>query len=306
MKTRVFRVLLPLLLNVGCMSNLTELPNPNVQVIGHRGHVSAYPQNTINGVESAVALGADGVELDLVISADRQVVISHEPYMKSSYMLTPQGERINRHREKEYNLYTMSYDSIRKFISGQIPDRKFRDQQQIASYKPLLIALFDSVAAFTKTKNLQPVTYFLEIKSQPSDYEVFQPRPTEFVDLVMKVIKEKNLEDRVVLKSFDANILNALKQKYPEIPVSLLLFKKGISEGLEELQFQPEFIGPYYKQLKDAETVASLQNRGIKVVPWTVNTKKDIHHMFKIGVDGIISDFPERVLKEKEILTRAD
>lgn len=305
MKTTAFCLLLPLLLNVACMSPITELPNPDVQVIGHRGHVSAFPENSIEGVLSAAALGVDGIELDLVISADHQVVISHEPYMKASYMLMPGGDRIEKTREKDYNLSTMSYDSIQKFISGQIPNKKFRNQQQIEGYKPLLTSVLDSVTSFEQSKNLKPVTFFLEIKSQPSDYDIFQPRPEEFVDLVMRVVKEKGLEDRVVIKSFDSNILKALKKKYPQIPVSFLLYKKKIREGLQELQFQPEYIGPYYKQLKDAETVSSLQEMGIKVLPWTVNRKRDILKMLKFGVDGIISDYPERILKEKEKITHS-
>ncbi|MDX1604151.1 MAG: glycerophosphodiester phosphodiesterase family protein, partial [Salinimicrobium sediminis] len=117
------------------------------------------------------------------------------------------------------------------------------------------------------------------------------------------IVKEKNLEDQVVLMSFDSNIINTIQNKYPHIKVSYLLYRKGIEKGLRELTKQPEYISPYYKQLKNAETVTSLQNRGLKVVPWTVNSKNDILNMLNYGVDGIISDYPERVLKEKNKLS---
>lgn len=302
MKIQVILLLLPLISNTACMSPITELTNPDVEVIGHRGHVSAYPENTIEGFLSAVAIGAGALELDLVISADQKVVVSHEPYMKAAYMLTPDGKRINKKKEREYNLFEMSYDSIRKYKSGRITNSKFRMQRQTDAHKPLLDVVIDTVMSFTKNRDLEPVTFFLEIKSDPADYGKFQPQPEEFVTMVMKILEEKKLEDRVVLMSFDSNILHAVKERYPHINVSYLLYRKRIDEGLKELNFQPEYIGPYHKQLSNTETVTSLQQKGIKVVPWTVNRRRDILKMFGYGVDGIISDHPERVLQEKNRL----
>ena len=285
------------------MRSITELSNPNVQVIGHRGHVSAYPENSIEGFISAVAVGADALEMDLVISKDHQVIVSHEPYMKASYMISPEGKRINKNRERDYNLYEMTYDSIQQYIHGMLPNAKFHKQRQIYTHKPLLTSVLDTVQAFIKDQNLEPVKYYLEIKSDPGEYNIFQPQPEEFAAVVMEIVKEKNLEDQVVLMSFDRNIINIIQHKYPHIKVSYLLYRKGIEKGLREVTIQPEYISPYYKQLKNAETVTSLQNRGLKVVPWTVNRKNDILNMLNYGVDGIISDYPERVLKEKNKLS---
>lgn len=302
MKATVFLLLLPLILNTSCMSSKGEFSNPDVQIIGHRGHVSTYPENTIEGFLSAVALGIEGLELDLVISADHRVVVSHEPFMKSSYMLDPNGNRISRTKERELKLYEMSYDSIRQYPTGNLPNPKFRSQRRLNTYKPLLEEVFDTVEAFRNERGLGKIKYFLEIKSDPAHYDTYQPQPREFVDLVMKIIKERNLEDQVIIMSFDASILNILKEVYPQIKVSFLWYKKGIEESLNLLTFTPEFVGPYYKQLKNAETVGSLQERGIKVVPWTVNRKRDILKMIHNGVDGIISDYPQRVLQEKNKL----
>lgn len=302
MNNKFFFLLLLLISNTSCMSSLTELSNPAVEVIGHRGHVSAYPENTIEGFLSAVALGTDAVELDLVISADQKVVVSHEPYMKAAYMLTPEGKPIDKRKEKAYNIYRMPYDHIREFKSGRIPNSKFRSQRQTDAYKPLLAEVVDSVSSYTTEHNLNPIDFYLEIKSDPPQYGVFQPQPEDLVALVMKIVEEKNLENRVVIMSFDSNILKIVKEKYPYIKLSFLLYRKSIEEGLNELGFQPDILSPYYKQVRKEETVTRLQKKGIKVVPWTVNRKKDILKMFRLGVDGIISDHPERVLREKSRL----
>lgn len=302
MKATGFFFLLLLILVTACMSSKSEFSNPGVQIIGHRGHVSTYPENTIEGFLSAAAIGVDGIELDLVISEDRKVVVSHESYMKASYMLTPQGKRISRTREKKYRLYEMPYDSIRKYPAGLVPNSKFRKQRILNTNKPLLEEVLDTVEAYRKEKSLDTLNYYLEIKSDPAVYGIYQPQPPEFVELVMQVITERNLEDRVIIMSFDAAILNVLKEKYPEIKVSFLWYKKGVKESLDLLTFTPEFVGPYYKQLKNVETVTALQEKGIKVIPWTVNGKRDILKMIHYGVDGIISDYPLRVLQERKKL----
>ena len=290
-------MLVPLILMTACMSSKTEFPNPEIKVIGHRGNVSVFPENTIESFLSAVKTGANGIELDLVISADKQVVVSHEPYMRADYMLTPDRKRISRSQEKDLRLYEMTYDSIKKYDSGSLKNRKFGNQRNLPTYKPLLSEVFDTVEAYRKQYELQPVTYFLEVKSEPQDYDISQPQPKEFVDLIMEVVEAKSLQEKVIIMSFDAAILHVVKEFYPAMSVSYLLYKKEIEESLSELSFIPEYISPYFKRLKKAEAVSSLREQGIKVVPWTVNSRRNIGKMIHLGVDGIISDYPERVLK---------
>lgn len=302
MKATISYLFFPLIFITACMSSKTEFSNPEVDIIGHRGHVSAFPENTIESFLSAVKTGIEGIELDLVISADKQVVVSHEHYMRSDYMVTPDGKRIPRSKEKDLRLYEMTYDSIAQYDSGSLKNRKFRNQRNLPTYKPLLSQVFDTVEAYRKQHQLQPVTYFLEVKSAPQDYDISQPQPQEFVDLIMDVVAARSLQEKVIIMSFDAAILHFVKEFYPEMKVSYLWYKKGIEESLNELSFTPEYVSPYFKRLNKAETVASLQQQGIKVVPWTVNSRRNIRKMIHLGVDGIISDYPERVLKERNRL----
>lgn len=295
---RIFLLQLFLLvITSSCMGSINVIYNPDLKVIGHRGHVAKHADNTIEGFLSAVDLGIHGVEMDLAVSADRKVVVSHEPYMAAASVVTPAGKRISRSKEKDYNLYKMTYDSIKQYKVGLLRSPGFRDQAEKATYKPLLSEVFEEVEEHRKKKEIEPVTFYLEVKSKPSDYGIFQPHPEEFSELIMEVVREHEMESSIVIKSFDANFLNVLKQKYPEVRTSLLLYRTPWQEKLKLLNFKPDIISPEYKQLRRKEQVEELQALGLEVIPYTVNSKRKIARMINLGVDAIITDYPERVLR---------
>lgn len=278
------------------MGSKNVIFNPDLEVVGHRGHVSRYPENTVEGFLSAVSIGVDALEMDLVVSADKEVVISHEPFMAARIVRSPEGKRISRAKQKDYNLYQMTYDSIKSFSVGEIKRDKFSKQRRIPAYKPLLSEIFEKIEGYRKEKDLDPVVYYLEVKSEPQDYGVYQPYPEELADLIMKIVKTHELQDAVIVKSFDAEFLNTLKKYHPEVKTSFLIYKTPWQEKLRNLDFKPEVISPHYRQLRNKEQVEELQALGYKVIPWTVNSKRRIRKMINLGVDGIISDYPERVL----------
>jgi glycerophosphoryl diester phosphodiesterase len=282
-----------------CMGAKNQVGNEDLEVIGHRGNVSKYPENSIEGFISLLKTGADALELDLVISGEKEVVVSHEPYMAASYMLDPEGRRIKKSEEKNYRIYEMSYDNIRKFDSGSRFNSKFPFQKRIPAYKPLLREVFEKLEAYANENDTRSLNYYLELKSEPAEYGITQPYPEEFADLVMEVVRKYNLEERVVLKSFDAQLLNEIHKKYPRAKTSYLLYKTSIEEGLSRLNFKPDIISLHFRQINDHESVSVLQKQGYKVLTWTVNRRRNIKRMIDFGVDGIISDYPEKVLKEK-------
>lgn len=269
----------------------------SLEVQGHRGDRGNFPENTIPAFLSAVEKGADVIELDVVISKDHKVVVSHEPVMLGLYMLTPSGDSISKENEKSYNLYQMSYDSIRSYDSGSKGNRLFPDQEKIKTYKPLLSEVIDSVEAYTASNNIKPVKYNIEIKSSERDYGSYQPEPSEYIDLVMEVIQDKAIRGRYNIQSFDVNILNAVHKKYPDVELAYLVSKEGIKPNLEKLNFRPEIYSPSYKLVKDSVFVDSVRNYQMRLIPWTVNETNDIERMIQLGVDGIITDYPERVLE---------
>ncbi|WP_424494730.1 glycerophosphodiester phosphodiesterase family protein [Salinimicrobium sp. GXAS 041] len=268
----------------------------NIQVQGHRGDRGNFPENSIPAFLSAVEKGVDVLELDVVISKDKKVVVSHEPFMASEYMLMPNGNRISKNEEKSFNFYHMSYDSIRKFDAGSGENKRFVNQKKIKTYKPLLSEVFERVENYIVAQELDPVSYNIEIKSGFGNYEIFQPLPEEFVELLMKVVQNHDMEDKIVVQSFDPTPLTILRKKYPAIPLAFLVEKGTPEENLQKLNFQPEIYSPYFRLLTDRESVCEIQKKGMQVIPWTVNSKKEINRMIGFEVDGIISDYPERVI----------
>lgn len=268
-----------------------------IQVQGHRGERGNLPENSIPAFLGALRKGVDVLELDVVISKDKQVVVSHEPFMLPLYMLTPDGDSIAQEDEKKYNLYEMDYAEIKQFDGGSKGNKRFPQQQKIKTYKPLLSEVFDTVAATIKAEGLKPVKFNIEIKSEVPEYAVFQPQPEAFVDLVMQVIKEKKVENSSNIQSFDPAILEVMHAKYPEIELAYLVEEGTFSENLKNLSFETEIYSPHYKLL-DANEVAAIHTRNMKVIPWTVNEPAAIDAVIALEVDGIITDYPERVLEK--------
>lgn len=275
---------------------MTGVKADSVEVQGHRGDRGSFPENTIPAFLSAVNKGADVIELDVVISKDRKVVVSHEPFMSSAYVIAPSGTAIKKAEERTFNLYKMTYDSIRQFDSGSNGNKSFPQQRKMKTSKPLLSEVFDSVASYIDRYKLKQVRYNIEIKSDKSEYGISQPQPEEFVDIVMKEILARNMSEKINIQSFDAEILNIMHKKYPGIMLAYLTDEAGIEKNLNRLDFVPEIYSPYYK-LVNREFIDSLRNKKMRVIPWTVNNTNDIEKMILLKVDGIITDYPERVVK---------
>jgi glycerophosphoryl diester phosphodiesterase len=159
-----------------------------------------------------------------------------------------------------------------------------------------LSEVIDTIENYVMSQELKPVGYNIEIKSDPKNYGSFQPYPEEFVDLVMQVIKGGNIEEKVVMQSFDPEPLHILRENYPKIPVSFLVENGSINENLGKLNFLPEIYSPHFSLLKDSTTVSAIKTKGLQVIPWTVNERQDIQRMIDLKVDAIISDYPEKVI----------
>lgn len=160
---------------------------------GHRGTRGLMPENTIAAMEKGIAVGANVVELDVQISSDNKVMVSHDPYINRLYSLLPDGSEIAEVDAKKYILHQMPYDSIRKFDVGSKDYPDFPQQKKMKAYIPLLGELIDSVEHYTKAKGFAPVIYNVEIKANVQQDGVYQPRPAELIDLVMDVLTVRTL-----------------------------------------------------------------------------------------------------------------
>ncbi|MCG9792394.1 glycerophosphodiester phosphodiesterase family protein [Flavobacterium algicola] len=301
---KIFKIILltTFITVVGCKveKTVSETEGHKIQVQGHRGDRGNFPENTIEAFLSAIHKGVDVIELDVVISKDRKVVVSHEPFMSSTYMSKPSGEAIAKKEEKEFNLYQMDYENIKQFDGGSRGNVNFPNQKKIKTYKPLLDELFDVVEKELAKKNLPTVKYNIEIKSEQSEYDISQPQPEEFIALIMQVIEEHHMENRINIQSFDPVLLNAFHLKYPTFEVAYLVSTGNIQANLKLLEFKPQIYSPHFALIKNQKTVDSIKAKNMKLIPWTVNEPSDINRMIQLQVDGIITDYPERILNNSK------
>jgi len=268
------------------------LAQPTLDRQGHRGCRGLMPENTIPAMKKALDLGVQTLELDVVVSADKQVVVSHEPYMAADFCTKPDGTPVGKAEEKSINLYRLPYAEIKRFDVGLKPHPQFPQQQKMAACKPLLGELLDSVETYARTKGLPPPRYNIEIKSSPQTDGLYQPAPDEFVDLVMGVVQKRKLKDRYNIQSFDVRPLQRLHERYPDVVLAYLTVNpKTLEENLSTLGFKPAIYSPYFKTVT-AGVVSACHQQGLKIIPWTVNTKAEIDALMKLGVDGIITDYP--------------
>lgn len=267
-----------------------------MDVQGHRGCRGLMPENTIPAFLKAIDLGVTTLEMDAVISKDGKVIVSHEPFMSHVICRGPEGENITEEEEKSYNIYQMTYEEIRECDCGSLLHPGYPEQQKLTVSKPLLSEAIREVEAYLEDNNLAKVRYNIETKSTPEGDNTFHPEPKKFVDLLMEVIEEGGIADRSTIQSFDMRTLQYAHQQYPDMELALLVGNaKSPQKNLDALGFVPEIYSPYYK-LVSKKTVDFAREKNMQIIPWTVNEPKDIRKMIKLEVDGIISDYPDRVI----------
>lgn len=270
-----------------------------IDLQGHRGCRGLLPENSIPAMLRALELGVNTLEMDVVISKDKLVLLSHEPVLSHEICLTDQGDEISEEDESLFNLYKMEYADIKKCDCGSKPVKKFPGQQKIKVYKPLLSEVIDTVEQYLKKNSLPLVQYNIEIKSTFETDGTFHPRTAEFTERIMDVLREKNLTERVTIQSFDVRPLQSIRKKYSDVKLALLVENRnGPEKNIEKLGFVPDIYSPDHLLVNEELMQFAVQN-GMKVIPWTVNTKEEILSVLKQGVDGIITDYPD---KAKEIV----
>ena len=266
---------------------------------GHRGYRGLYPENSTIGFLKALDVGVNTIELDVVISKDKHVVVSHEPWISKNICIDQNGNRIINDKEN-FNIYSMEYNEIKKFDCGIIGNEKFPDQKKISVFKPTLNYVIKIIENYIKEKGYKPVNYNIEIKSSNETDLIFHPDVKEFSELVVNNIKNNKILERTTIQSFDFRVLKYINKNYPEIGLSVLVSENyDPQKNLDDLSFLPDIYSPNYKFI-NKEDLEYLKKKKIKIIPWTVNSYSDIAKILNLGVDGIISDYPERVLEIKK------
>lgn len=293
------RSLLKLMMVVALMpAVMAAAPLPTFFKVGHRGTRGMMPENTIPAMIRAIEDGANTLEFDVHITKDGQVVVYHDASFDPAYTTKPDGSEIQPGDRGKFIFYQMNYSDIRSFRIGEKPYPKFPQQQRMRTYAPLLSEMIDSVEAYNKKHHKPPVYYLLEIKSSEKTDGKEQPAPEEYVEKLMQVKQLKKLKHRLLIQSFDVRPLQVLHKTHPKITLGFLTGDKNVSfyQQLEALGFMPTFYNPHFS-LVTKELLDYCHSKGMKVIPWTVADLEDMKRLKAMGVDGIITDYPDRINK---------
>jgi glycerophosphoryl diester phosphodiesterase len=268
------------------------------EVHGHRGCRGLRPENTLPGFLHALELGVDALEMDVVVSADNQVVVSHEPWLNPAICRGPGGEVLAPGTTPTYNFYRMPYQEICQADCG-LPHPGFPAQQASPAIKPLLSAVLAATEAWATQHSNRPLpAYSIEVKSLPDGDGIFHPAPAEFLNLLLAELDHANVSARTTLLCFDSRILRRAHQIRPTLRTCLLVEpEQAWLPSLQELGFVPTTFGPDHRTITPA-VLTELRSLypGLRLVPWTVNEVSDFERLLPLGLAGITTDYPDRLL----------
>ena len=298
--------LIQFMLCLPCLAFLNQsvsAQNKKIDLQGHRGCRGLMPENTIAALLHSIDLGVTTLEMDVVITKDNKVILSHEPFMNPEIATPPTGQQFSSPKDKTYNIYQMTYEEVSKWDVGMKFHPNFPLQKKMPAIKPLLSEVIAAVEEYTTAKKLKPLNYNIETKCAPSTDGISHPIPETFVKLLMDVITEGKISKRTIIQSFDKRTLQVLHQSFPSIKTSYLFggsIKKTPEQLVADLGFRPDMLSPVHPLIDNA-FIENCRKLNIKVIAWTVNEEKDIKKMAALGVDGIISDYPDRfrILKNR-------
>lgn len=254
---------------------------PKILVHGHRGARAMRPENTLPAFEYAIGVGADFLELDVAVTKDNVLVVSHDPQLNPKICSGAQGETA---------IHKLTLAQVRQWDCGSLKNPEFDKQQPVPGAK---IPTLDEVFALAPKGSF---SYNVEMKSDPKKPEL-APDPAHFAKLVAASIRKHKLEKRVIVQSFDFRTLVELRKIAPEIRISALwgsLPKSFIDISKEAAN--AEIVAPHYMLVLEP-MVKSAHEAGIQVVPWTANTPLLWDRLISIGVDAIITDDPAALIE---------
>jgi glycerophosphoryl diester phosphodiesterase len=253
---------------------------PRILVHGHRGARARFPENTLPAFDYAIAQGVDALELDMAVTKDNVLVVSHDPVLHPPVCSGPQPRAV---------IHELTLAEVREWDCGAVRNPAFPTQQTVPGTRmPTLDEVFDLAGRGSFAFNI-------ETKSFPEHPE-YTPPPEEFAKLVLAKIRAHKLEKRIILQSFDWRTLVAMRKLAPEIRLSALIDKDTRDfAAIAKEAANAEIVSPA-ASLVTPEKVAAAHAAGIQVVPWTANTKPEWDRLIAAKVDAIISDDPAALI----------
>lgn len=284
---------------------------------GHRGARGLAPENTIAGFARALETGVSTLELDLTMTRDGVVVVSHDPHLNPDITRSPGGRFLT---GRGPAIHSLSFEDLQRYDVGRIRPgsayaRRFPEQQPVEDARiPALREVFDLV----KRAEAGHVRFNIETKITPtSGADV--PDPETFAKAVLKAVQDAALAPRVTVQSFDWRTLAVMRKIAPEIARACLTIEGGDEDNIQRGKPGPSpwtagldidetggsvprlvqaagcaVWSPYFRNVT-AEALTEAKALGLKTIPWTVNEPADMQRLIDLGVDGLISDYPDRL-----------
>jgi glycerophosphoryl diester phosphodiesterase len=265
------------------------LAHPPFDLQGHRGARGHAPENTLPGFERAAAIGVDTLELDVGVTRDGVVVIHHDRRLNPDLARGPDGRWITAPTPA---IFSLSYEELQQYDVGRLRPgseyaRRFPHQKPIDGTRiPRLSELF-SIAP-------PSVRFNIETKLVPeAPEETLAPEP--FARKLIAEVRKAGVAERATIQSFDFRTLAVVQREAPEIATAYLTSdQKGEAVPRMVHQAKGTIWSPDFQDL-DARALTVARELGIRVIPWTVNEPADIARALEMKVDGVISDYPDRV-----------
>jgi glycerophosphoryl diester phosphodiesterase len=282
---------------------------------GHRGARGLAPENTLVAFARALGLGVSTLELDLAVTRDGVVVVSHDPLLNPDVTRGRDGQWTLRHGPP---FHSLTFEEVRKLDVGRLrPGSAYAMQfpDQVAAEGARIPTLAEVYALARKAGN-QAVRFNVETKLDPSKPDETLG-PEAFVNAVLEVVREAGAVSRSTLQSFDWRTLQYAQRVAPDLETVYLTeqqggdqMRKGRSgpspwlagfDALDHGGSVPRLVksaggrtwSPLFRDLSP-ESVAEAHRLGLRVIPWTVNRPEDMDRMIEWGVDGLITDRPDR------------
>jgi glycerophosphoryl diester phosphodiesterase len=304
------RLLLPLLLTFLCTCGRAPEPaqakgenklsmTKEIDWQGHRGCRGLLPENTIPAFLRALDYSAiKTLELDVVISSDDRVIVSHEPWLSTEICQTQDGQRLAEGEENRISLRSLTAAEIATYDCGKLPHLRFPEQTKRPASKPTLLQVFEAVDRYCVQNNRLSPRYNIELKYEEELEPQFVPNRSTFVELVLADLDAWGKPELVTLQCFDPPTLTVIRDRRPEIQLAYLdEFPGDLKTKMDAIGFVPPIYSPYEIHT-DAKLIAEARALNMRVVPWTVNTTERMQELLALGVDGIITDYPDRIASE--------
>jgi glycerophosphoryl diester phosphodiesterase len=284
-------ILISILLLIACSE---EIRTFDFDLQGHRGARGLLPENTIPSFLIAIDHGVDTIEFDLVVTKDRKILISHEPWFHHQISTKPDGSPVSETEALQYNIFEMTYEETQEFDVGIRGHENFPEQEPMPATKPLMRDAILEIEAYVEELGLDPIWYNIETKSRPEWYDKMVPVPQEYAQLLYDELADLDILDRVIIQSFDPATLIEMRKIDPDLKQAILVSnEEPMQVYLDTLGYTPEIWSPHYR-LVTPEIVNQAHEYGMTVIPWTINETDEMRRLLEMGVDGIITDYPDR------------